>query len=222
MSSLPLLITILLAVLTALCIAFGVALRRVRRAHRVAEGKALASEQRLSALLAHGKQILVEVDEAGLVLGRFGTRKAGWEDGQIDGVNLLDLVHPDDRPEVKESIAAWRQMGPRLNALETRGLQADGTYRWYETSTSNFVGNSGEQRLYVVSRDIQDRKMSELALRESERRYRSMADQSPLGVLLVDQDMDIVFANVAYAELVTREDIVFGTVVNVPAVLYFS
>jgi two-component system cell cycle sensor histidine kinase/response regulator CckA len=202
MSSLPLLITILLAVLTALCIAFGVALRRVRRAHRVAEGKALASEQRLSALLAHGKQILVEVDEAGLVLGRFGTRKAGWEDGQIDGVNLLDLVHPDDRPEVKESIAAWRQMGPRLNALETRGLQADGTYRWYETSTSNFVGNSGEQRLYVVSRDIQDRKMSELALRESERRYRSMADQSPLGVLLVDQDMDIVFANVAYAELV--------------------
>jgi len=202
MSSLPLLITILLAVLTALCIAFGVALRRVRRAHRVAEGKALASEQRLSALLAHGKQILVEVDEAGLVLGRFGTRKAGWEDGQIDGVNLLDLVHPDDRPEVKESIAAWRQMGPRLNALETRGLQADGTYRWYETSTSNFVGDSGEQRLYVVSRDIQDRKMSELALRESERRYRSMADQSPLGVLLVDQDMDIVFANQAYADLV--------------------
>ena len=202
MSSLPFLITIFLAVLTAVCVAFGAALSRARRAHRRAEGKALASEQRLSALLAHGKQILVEVDEAGLVLGRFGTHKAGWEEGQIDGVNLLDLVHPDDRPEVKESIAAWRQMGPRLNALETRGLQADGTYRWYETSTSNLVGDSGEQRLYVVSRDIEDRKKSELALRESERRYRSMVDQSPLGVLLVDQNMDIVFANAAYAELV--------------------
>ncbi|MCH2186520.1 response regulator, partial [Myxococcota bacterium] len=87
-------------------------------------------------------------------------------------------------------------------ARETRGLQADGSYRWYETCISSFLGDCGEQRLYVVSRDIEDRKRSELALQESERRYRLMVDQSPLGVLLVDQNMDIVCANSAYAELV--------------------
>ncbi|MAJ58558.1 MAG: hypothetical protein CBC48_00660 [bacterium TMED88] len=202
MSSLTLLITISVVILTAVCIAFGVALRYARHAHRLAERESLASEQRLSALLAHDKQILVEIDEAGLVLGRFGTRSAGWEEGQIDGANILELVHPDDRCKVKKSIAAGRQGGSRPTALETRGLQSDGTYRWYETSTSNFLGDSGDQRLYVVSRDIEDRKRSELALQESERRYRLMVDQSPLGVLLVDQNMDIAFANSAYADLV--------------------
>ena len=202
MSSLALLTAISFVILLAACIALGVALSHARNAQRLAESESLASWQRLSALLAHDKQILVEIDEGGLVLGRFGTGSAGWEEGEIDGTNILDLVHPDDRGEVKESISAGRLLGSRPADLETRGLQADGSYRWYETSTSNFFADSGEQRLYVVSRDIEDRKRSELALQESERRYRLMVGQSPLGVLLVDQSMDIVFANSAYAELV--------------------
>ena len=70
MSSLALLTAISFVILLAACIALGVALSHARNAQRLAESESLASWQRLSALLAHDKQILVEIDEGGLVLGR--------------------------------------------------------------------------------------------------------------------------------------------------------
>ena len=191
-----------LVVAVSLCMLLALALWQSRGMRKKAQHEARAAEHRLAAILTHGQEILVEIDSAGAVLGRYGTGLAGWNQGEIDGSNILDLVHPEDQAAVAASIDRSRITGQSVERLETRGLQSDGEYRWYETSTSNFIGESGQRHLLVVSRDVEDRKRSELAVQESERRYRSMVDQSPFGVMLVDKNMKVLFANSAYVNLV--------------------
>jgi PAS domain S-box-containing protein/putative nucleotidyltransferase with HDIG domain len=55
-------------------------------------------------------------------------------------------------------------------------------------------------RQYLVYDDITDRTRSELALRESEERYRSLIDNIHLGINLIDDDFNILMVNAAQIE----------------------
>jgi PAS domain S-box-containing protein len=51
-------------------------------------------------------------------------------------------------------------------------------------------------------RDIHERKLAESKILESESRYRALVDQSPLGILFVDGELNLISANDAYARQV--------------------
>ncbi|MCP5043623.1 MAG: response regulator, partial [bacterium] len=76
------------------------------------------------------------------------------------------------------------------------------SYRWYQIRSAHFYDGEGEARFLVVIRDVNDEKLATAALQENEQRYRSMVDQSPFGVLIVDSALNVVMANKAYADLV--------------------
>src|SRR5260370_15035848 len=104
----------------------------------------------------------VAVDCAGVSLEQAGT---GWP----------RACHPDDKKGMLVKWAAiWESGMP--GGLEARLRRFDGEYRWFLFQAVPLRDESGNiVKWYGSSTDIEDRKRTEEALRESEQRFRDYA-----------------------------------------------
>jgi two-component system, cell cycle sensor histidine kinase and response regulator CckA len=126
----------------------------------------------------------------------------GIDQGNLD--YQLDLefnhVHPDDRAQVKEKIAAALGGGADSVNATYRVRRADGTWCWLDATLRRYTAADGQHNSLVIARDVTERVEAEQRLRESERRYRELVENAPLGIFVVQQ-RTIVFANAAGAAL---------------------
>ena len=117
--------------------------------------------------------------------GEFDTEQPGWTafTGQTveqhRGWGWLDAVHPDDRAE---SARAWAAAVSTRTVyqVEHRLRRADGEYRHMAVRAVPILDAGGAIREWVgVHTDVTERKRADEAIRESEARYRSLADAMP-------------------------------------------
>jgi PAS domain S-box-containing protein len=71
--------------------------------------------------------------------------------------------------------------------------------RWFEVYTSRF-GRPESRRVAIVFKDITQRKQAEQALRESENRFRNMADHAPVMVWVTEPDAKCTFLSQSWYE----------------------
>jgi len=84
--------------------------------------------------------------------------------------------HPDDRKGMLQKWSAIRQSG-MPGELEARLRRYDGEYRWFLFRAEPLRDELGNiVKWYGSSTDIEDRKRTEVALRESEQRFRDYAE----------------------------------------------
>ena len=84
--------------------------------------------------------------------------------------------HPDDKKGMLVKWAAIRESG-MPGGLEARLRRFDGEYRWFSFQAVPLRDESGNiVKWYGSSTDIEDRKRTEEALRESEQRFRDYAE----------------------------------------------
>jgi len=98
------------------------------------------------------------------------------------------VVHPDDRTRY---VADWHTAVKNGQAMEgeARVRRADGQYCWWFIRNVPLRDETGKLvRWYGTAVDIEDRKRAEHALRKSEERWRSVFENSAIGVALTDLD----------------------------------
>ena len=84
--------------------------------------------------------------------------------------------HPDDQKGMLVKWSAIRKSGMR-GGLEARLRRFDGEYRWFLFQAEPLRDEAGNiVKWYGSATDIEDRKLTEVALRESEQRFRDYAE----------------------------------------------
>ncbi len=118
------------------------------------------------------------------------------------GVNTSIYYHPDD---IEKFDAAWREAkeNGQMMSVDVRTRRADGVYRWYTMRRAPLRDQNGTiTKWYSVGVDVEDQRVAENAVRESEaklasteRELRLMIDSIPVMVLRHRADGTIDFVN---------------------------
>ena len=115
-------------------------------------------------------------------------------DGSADTV--MRMVHPDDRQRVRAVVDDCIEGRSQDFFAEYRVVRQDGKVRWLEARGRLCRSETGEPlRLAGLTTDVTDQKLSELALAESEERYRSLISGLAEGVMLIAPDGQCLTAN---------------------------
>lgn len=122
--------------------------------------------------------------------------------------DYADLTYPDDRELQRESVRqsfadfakASQSMQPHSDSSTSfkdfRIRRKDGQIRWVRGGAVEVVDDQGRPiKMQGVLWDITEGKLSELALVESESRYRRMVQNASLSVVVAAFDGEIIFAN---------------------------
>ena len=121
---------------------------------------------------------------------------------ELIGRDPFDFIHPDDHGLI---LARRKRIpdGPVVDTLEYRRLRVDGSEFKAETRASE-ISWDGEAAVLVVVRDLTRRVMARKALRDSEARYRKLAELSPDGIM-VHTDGIVMYANPGLALVLGAE-----------------
>src|SRR3984893_13592961 len=119
------------------------------------------------------------------------------------------VVHPDDRTRV---VADWHTALKNGRAMESeaRVRRADGEYCWWFVRNVPLRDETGKLvRWYGTAIDIEDRKRAEEHVRASEERWRSVFENSAIGVALTDLNGRFLATNQVYQTIVgyTEEEL---------------
>lgn len=123
---------------------------------------------------------------------------------KVVGLRTVDVTHPDD-VELTHQALLMRPSGSGGGQLEKRYVRPDGSIVWALTSLRPLTAPSGEVVGHIaVIVDISAAKAAEAALRESEARFRLMADTAPSPVWMTNAEGEVEFVNAALAEFYGR------------------
>jgi PAS domain S-box-containing protein len=132
----------------------------------------------------------------------------GLPHDRVAGLTTEAVSHPEDVERTRVALReALRSGGAQL---EKRYIRPDGSTVWVVISIRALTGPGGLVEGYIaVVVDISDAKAAEAALRESEQRFRLMADTAPSPVWLTNAAGEVEFVNAALVEFYGRpaEDI---------------
>jgi PAS domain S-box-containing protein len=108
----------------------------------------------------------------------------GFTNAELMAQPFIDFVHPDDRAHTIAGMQHLTQ-GNRLVNIENRYLCQDGSYSWISWSAMPYAQTNV---WYAIGHDITRRKLLDAALRESERKFSAIFEQSfeLMGIVSLD------------------------------------
>lgn len=127
----------------------------------------------------------------------------GWKNEELMARPFLEFVHPDD---VYSTLQELKKLSVGVTTLNftNRYRCKNGSYRWL-----NWISVPHANTIYGSALDITELKVKETILIESEKRFRTVFDNSPLGKITIHKNGAITNANHAFSEILgyCREEI---------------
>jgi len=189
----------LLIVLVSVVLLAGVAFIQDYLSNRELASDVCIANDRLRLAVESGKSVVWEWDLGsgqnswfGDLWTIFGMQSATYV-GEI--ADFRRFLHREDQEQVWEAIQeAMRNHAPF--AGEFRIARPDGTIRQVTATGKCYYAPNGQpERMLGVTVDITDRKQAEQKLRESEERFRLVANTAPVMIWMCDEEGKIKYQN---------------------------
>jgi diguanylate cyclase (GGDEF)-like protein/PAS domain S-box-containing protein len=123
------------------------------------------------------------------------TQVFGFQPEDLVGTQGLDFLHPDDIADAAEKLLWLLEEPGRSQTTVWRGRHADGSWRWIEAVNVNLLDDPTIGGVIANFRDITERRRTELALTESEQRFRAVIQNSRDVTGLLDREGRVVWAS---------------------------
>jgi PAS domain S-box-containing protein len=105
----------------------------------------------------------------------------------------LVFIHPQDRRAVIRSTRKYLRGEKR--SYEARFRSKNGEYKWFEMKAKVFYDDRGDMNILSIARDINDRKLAEFKLKESEERYRLIYETAYDLIIVLDHEFKYDYIN---------------------------
>ena len=185
--------------------------RRAEKALRESEAWHRRSEERYRNILDNMEEAYYEVDLKGdlTFFNATAVTNLGYSNDEMMGMNFRKYVDKENEQKVFEAFHRVFVTGEFSKGVDWELISKNGEKKPIESSISlmkdvdgNPVGFRG------IIRDITERKRAEEALRESERKFRSLTETAQDIILTIDMKGIITYANPAAASMAGRNDLV--------------
>lgn len=127
-------------------------------------------------------------------------RMFGYEpEEMLNGLNVLELVHPDHRDFIQQKIAE-RLAGVPSERYTVLARRRDGQVLYCEL-TGNLIMYEGRPAILVIVVDVTQRWQAEAALRASEEKFRLLVERMNDGLGIADAHLNIVYVNPRFCDM---------------------
>jgi PAS domain S-box-containing protein len=129
----------------------------------------------------------------------------GWTAEEAVGQPSSIIFTPEDRASHvdEDEVETARREGTAPN--RRWHIRKDGERVFIDGTVTALRGDGGEVRGFLkIGQDVTERRRIEEALRESEVRFRHMADSAPALIWMTDADGRVIFANMHYDHMFGR------------------
>jgi PAS domain S-box-containing protein len=149
----------------------------------------IESERRYRTVVTNAPIVIYTIDSNGIFTlseGK-GLDKIGLKPGQVVGTSAMDMYRdfPDTVKHIKKALEG--------NHIRTEGIFPEAAFD--VSYTPVFDSQNKVIEVIGVATEITERKQAELALRESEEKFRLLMESTPLPICYVDKDGVITFRN---------------------------
>ncbi|WP_375409703.1 PAS domain S-box protein, partial [uncultured Methylobacterium sp.] len=157
------------------------------------------SEARYRLLTDNSTDMIAQLDRDGrrIYISPASQDLLGYAPAELIGTRPFDTMHPDDVPTFHAMIASLVSGEVTRAVSINRMRHRDGHWIWIEASLHMLRDAAGRPDGFLASvRDTTGRRRAEEDLRESETRYRILADSLPQMVWIMDnENRDTTYAN---------------------------
>jgi PAS domain S-box-containing protein len=124
----------------------------------------------------------------------------GYNEGELEGLDHWIVYHPDYQALTRERAQARMRGESVPPTYEVKFLRKDGSPFWGEIHAKviRFLGEPGIQ---VWARDISERKQAEETLHAERERFRSLSENAPFGMAMIEKDGAFKYINPKFKEL---------------------
>ncbi len=126
----------------------------------------------------------------------------GWPRETLLGHTNFDFLETDEATKIRQEDIEIARSGQTLEIPEEHVRSATGEILTVHTTKLPIAGPDGKPSLILgICEDLTERRETELALRNSEKRFRQLAEYAPVGIFLTDARGACIYVNRKWREV---------------------
>ncbi|KYK22807.1 hypothetical protein AYK21_03525 [Thermoplasmatales archaeon SG8-52-2] len=176
------------------------------------EEKSLEDQQKYySFLVENSSDVITLFEKDGTI--RYQSPSAekvfGYKPSEMVGKNIFEFTHPEESSELSKEYKKFLQKEDSIMPLARyRVRQKNGNWIYCESARNNQLDNPLIKGIIANTRDVTERFKIEQKIIENEERFRTLSDQSLMGIAII-QDNKVKYLNKVLLNLMgySREEI---------------